>query len=721
MAPATGSTPACTSCKLERLSLLYGTTWKAYQEAPGPNVLPAPHLWGSVAPTVGAPSTSVPVPQTADQRLVQLAAQGKIPPAPQRPCTWRSQRAGSLAGAQHLATPPTSSRGRAVLEERAMPTCCASSLALSNYYAVLAGVDQVAPPALSKDHQALLEHGRGKTKPAHMHDARQTWSPEPAAADCGPDKGLPATSTKAAQAPKAKAKEGKCTRHGSRRKQRSLGQQRHQGQTAPTTPSLFGAGPSPAATVVCMACTDTPGTSSSGSFQASHRPSLLHSIGGSAQRGSGYTASTRTHTTKASQPSTHGPGVCEAPGRPDHHNRHQHERLRCDTQAHVPTAVRWPMHEIALEYGGRWLVGGRPMSAYGVSPGATIHQRGRLRGGVPGGDGASAPGLDSQQPTGATLPGGLNAIWVSSSTARQGPKRKNVSYALVERVEDTKDATWRLTRLQPPVTLARIADKITEDVDCQTLLEFNLEVQVEGVSNWCKFKDLEDEDVPGGECALRVTVVTPRAGLADRYAGDAAEHAGLASRRQAGGQATAPRAIELQHLAARPLDPAFRWQEADRLLLKTFGPALDAQLARSRAHAAPPAKVSGEIVEDIGRSFPFVQREREVRAFVEDLRHLHGYHLQQNEGADIGSPPPPCDFTAAYERAPHLQLFLGPPGVGKTTLLRKLAPCIMDELDADPRWLKDSDVFRTALRSSMRAPIPFVFDLDLYKHVKDEF
>ncbi len=64
-----------------------------------------------------------------------------------------------------------------------------------------------------------------------------------------------------------------------------------------------------------------------------------------------------------------------------------------------------------------------------------------------------------------------------------------------------------------------------------------------------------------------------------------------------------------------------------------------------------------------------------------------------------------------YERAPHLQLFLGPPGIGKTTLLRKLAPCIMDELDANPCWLHGSGEFRAALRSSLGAPIPFVFDL----------
>ncbi|BDA48304.1 hypothetical protein COCOBI_11-5640 [Coccomyxa sp. Obi] len=77
--------------------------------------------------------------------------------------------------------------------------------------------------------------------------------------------------------------------------------------------------------------------------------------------------------------------------------------------------------------------------------------------------------------------------------------------------------------------------------------------------------------------------------------------------------------------------------------------------------------------------------------------------------------------SARYTRAPHLQLFLGSPGVRKTTLLHNLRRCIIQELDARPDWLKNSDGFRESLESSMGAPIPFVFELDLYQHVNNQF
>lgn len=65
----------------------------------------------------------------------------------------------------------------------------------------------------------------------------------------------------------------------------------------------------------------------------------------------------------------------------------------------------------------------------------------------------------------------------------------------------------------------------------------------------------------------------------------------------------------------------------------------------SQARAAPAKEVCSDVVRAIGRCFPFVQREREVRAFVEDLCELHGYH-QQNRGEDIESPPPAGNFSA---------------------------------------------------------------------------
>lgn len=65
----------------------------------------------------------------------------------------------------------------------------------------------------------------------------------------------------------------------------------------------------------------------------------------------------------------------------------------------------------------------------------------------------------------------------------------------------------------------------------------------------------------------------------------------------------------------------------------------------SRACAEPANEVCSTVV-DIGKHFPLLQREREVRAFVEDLRKLRAYHRQQNKGTDIDSPPPPSDFSA---------------------------------------------------------------------------
>ncbi|BDA45948.1 hypothetical protein COCOBI_08-0400 [Coccomyxa sp. Obi] len=176
-----------------------------------------------------------------------------------------------------------------------------------------------------------------------------------------------------------------------------------------------------------------------------------------------------------------------------------------------------------------------------------------------------------------------------------------------------------------------------------------------------------------------------------------------------GVMAAASRAMKIQGLAAKAFrEQGSRWEEADRLLYATFHTSVELQLQRSRAQAAP-------------SSFPFLQREREVRAFVDDLRKLHMYHCTENTGADIESLPHPDNFSAVYCRAPHLQLFLGPPGVGKTTLLCKLGQCIVQQLKADPNWLKNSPGFRQSLESSMGAPIPFVFKLDLYDDVANEF
>jgi hypothetical protein len=66
----------------------------------------------------------------------------------------------------------------------------------------------------------------------------------------------------------------------------------------------------------------------------------------------------------------------------------------------------------------------------------------------------------------------------------------------------------------------------------------------------------------------------------------------------------------------------------------------------SQKPAGPAEEVCTDDVKAIGSRFPFVQRKREVRAFVEDLYHLHGFHCLENTAADIDSPPPPVNFSA---------------------------------------------------------------------------
>ena len=50
--------------------------------------------------------------------------------------------------------------------------------------------------------------------------------------------------------------------------------------------------------------------------------------------------------------------------------------------------------------------------------------------------------------------------------------------------------------------------------------------------------------------------------------------------------------------------------------------------APSQERAAPANDVCSDTVRALGHC------EREVRAFVEDLCNLHGYHCQENRGAD---------------------------------------------------------------------------------------
>ncbi|KAK9823511.1 hypothetical protein WJX72_003303 [[Myrmecia] bisecta] len=110
-----------------------------------------------------------------------------------------------------------------------------------------------------------------------------------------------------------------------------------------------------------------------------------------------------------------------------------------------------PIDEIALEYGGRWLMGGLPLSAYGVSAGATIHQRGRLRGGAPGG--ASKSGAPADMDVAATPPvfnpGGIGASTQISSAAHVNP----MEFHMFE-VDSEGDNTWTEFTLNPSVPSA---------------------------------------------------------------------------------------------------------------------------------------------------------------------------------------------------------------------------------------------------------------------------
>lgn len=64
-----------------------------------------------------------------------------------------------------------------------------------------------------------------------------------------------------------------------------------------------------------------------------------------------------------------------------------------------------------------------------------------------------------------------------------------------------------------------------------------------------------------------------------------------------------------------------------------------------------------------------------------------------------------------YERKGHLQLVLGIPGVGMSTLIKNLRPLILDRLDKEPEWLMEHTGFRECLRSSLEADIPYIFVL----------
>ncbi|KAK9914978.1 hypothetical protein WJX75_003303 [Coccomyxa subellipsoidea] len=93
---------------------------------------------------------------------------------------------------------------------------------------------------------------------------------------------------------------------------------------------------------------------------------------------------------------------------------------------------------------------------------------------------------------------------------------------------------------------------------------------------------------------------------------------------------------------------------------------------------------------------------------VDKRRRLRAWHR------DFGS-----HVTAEYERDAHLQLVLGIPGLGKSTLINNLGPLVLDRLDREPEWLRERTGFRECLRSSLEADIPYTFVLDLKVHVDE--
>ncbi len=69
-----------------------------------------------------------------------------------------------------------------------------------------------------------------------------------------------------------------------------------------------------------------------------------------------------------------------------------------------------------------------------------------------------------------------------------------------------------------------------------------------------------------------------------------------------------------------------------------------------------------------------------------------------------------------YAREAHIQLLLGVPGVGKSTLLKNLARLILERLEEAKEWLKRHRGFRDCLDSCLDTATPYVFGMVWFSH-----
>jgi len=64
-----------------------------------------------------------------------------------------------------------------------------------------------------------------------------------------------------------------------------------------------------------------------------------------------------------------------------------------------------------------------------------------------------------------------------------------------------------------------------------------------------------------------------------------------------------------------------------------------------------------------------------------------------------------------WQRERHLQVLLGVPGLGKTTLLTRLKELVLERLKRDGEWLSNIKGFRECLMSCLDTDVPYIFCL----------
>ncbi len=70
-----------------------------------------------------------------------------------------------------------------------------------------------------------------------------------------------------------------------------------------------------------------------------------------------------------------------------------------------------------------------------------------------------------------------------------------------------------------------------------------------------------------------------------------------------------------------------------------------------------------------------------------------------------------CSLACRHVQEAHVQLLLGTPGIGKTTMLNNMGRLILQRLDTDKGWLSEYTGFRECMESCLAADVPYVFTL----------